>query len=115
VAQGRENLEDEHASRPRTIRTEIRIQKVAMLLCANRSQMVDEVTAAGISHGICHKLLSDDLNMSWVTQHSVPRVLTQDQYDNNMSTCSDLIDSVDKDGTFCNQIITGEKTCCFST
>jgi hypothetical protein len=38
--------------------------------------------------------LSDDLNMSRVTQHSVPRVLMQDQRDDCMSA--------DKDGTFLN-------------
>jgi hypothetical protein len=49
---------------------------------ANRSETVGEITvaaAAGISHGTCHKILSDDLNMYRITQHSVPRVLTQDQ------------------------------------
>jgi hypothetical protein len=55
--------------------------------------MVDEITAAGISHGTCHKILSGDLNMSLVAQHSVPRVLRQDQRDDRMSICGDLIDS----------------------
>jgi hypothetical protein len=73
--------------------------------------MVDEITeaAAGISHGTCHKILSYHLNMSHVTQHSVPYVLTQDQRDSHMSICGDLIDSADKDGRFLNQIITGDK------
>jgi hypothetical protein len=43
--------------------------------------MIDEIAAAaaaaGISHGTCHKILSDDVNMSCVTQHSVPCILTQ--------------------------------------
>jgi hypothetical protein len=57
--------------------------------------MVDEIAAAaaaaGISQGTCHELLSDDLNMSCVTQHSVPHVLMQDQHDNLMSICGDMI------------------------
>jgi hypothetical protein len=82
-AQGRSKLEDdEHTGQPRTVRTELKIQEVATLVCANSSQMVDEIArAAGISHGTCHKILSDNLNMSRVTQHSVPCVLTQDQHD----------------------------------
>jgi predicted transcriptional regulator len=65
-----------------------------MLVHANRSRTVDEIAAeAGISHGTCHKILSDDLNMSHVTKHSVPCVLTEDQRDNRMSICCDLIDS----------------------
>jgi hypothetical protein len=101
------------------VRTELKVQEVAMLVNANHSQTVDEITAAaaaaaaaaaGISHGTCHRILSNDLNMSRVTQHSVPRVLTQDQHDDRMSICGDLIDSVDKDGTFLNRIITGDET-----
>jgi hypothetical protein len=92
IAQGRDSLEDdEHTSRPRTIRTELKIEEVATLVRANRSQTVDEIAAARIIHGSCHKILSDDLNMSCVTQHSVPRVLTQDQHDGRMSICGDLI------------------------
>jgi hypothetical protein len=76
--------------------------------------MVDEITAAaGISHGTCRRSLCDDLNMSRVTQHSVPHVLTQDQHDDRMSICSDLINSANKDGTFLNWIITGDETWCF--
>jgi hypothetical protein len=30
-----------------------------------------------------------------------------------MSVCGDLIDSADKDGTFLNRFITGDKTWCF--
>jgi hypothetical protein len=99
------------------VRNELKIQEVATLVRANSSQTVDETaaaaTAAGISHGTCHKILSDDLNMSRITQHSVPRVLAQDQRDDRMSICGNLIDSANKDGTFLNQIITGDKTWCF--
>jgi hypothetical protein len=94
-AQGRDSLEgDEHTGRPRTVRTELKIQEVATLVCANRFQTVDEIAAAaGISHDTFHKIVSGDLNMTRVAQHSVPRVLTQDQRDDRMSICGDLIDS----------------------
>ncbi|KAJ4446453.1 hypothetical protein ANN_13149 [Periplaneta americana] len=65
--------------RPQTNRTGRKIEEVAMLVRADRFQSVDDLSApAGTSHGTCHKILSDDLNMSLGTQHSVPRVLTQD-------------------------------------
>jgi hypothetical protein len=89
-------------------------QEVAMLVYANRSQMVDEIAvAAGISHGTCHKILSEDLNMSRVTQHSVSHILMQEQSDSRTSICGNLIDSADRDGTFFNWIITGDETLCF--
>jgi hypothetical protein len=53
--QGRESSEDdEHTGQPRTVRTKLKIEEVAMLVCANRSQTVDETApagAAGINHG----------------------------------------------------------------
>jgi hypothetical protein len=103
--------DDEHSGWPRTVRTELKIQEVATLVRANHSQMVDEIAAAaeGISHGTCHKILSDDLNMSCITQHSVPRILTQDQLDDCMSICGDLIDSADQEGKFLNRIISGNE------
>ena len=59
--------------RQQTVRTERRIEEVVMLVRANRSQSVDDLTAAvGVSHGTCHKILADDLKMSRVTQQSVP-------------------------------------------
>jgi histone-lysine N-methyltransferase SETMAR len=51
--------------------------------------------------------------MSHVTQHSVPGILMQDQHDDCMSICHDLIDTADKDGMFLNRIITGDETWCF--
>jgi hypothetical protein len=109
-AQGRESLEDdEHISQPRTVRTELNIQEVGTLARASSSQMVDKIATAGVSH----KILSDDLNMPHITQHSVPHVVTQDKCDDHMSICGDLIDSADKDGTFLNQITTGDETWCF--
>jgi hypothetical protein len=109
-AQGRDSEEDEeHTGRPSTVRTELKIQEVATLVGAVRSQTVGEIESAGISHVTCH-ILSDNPNMSRGTQHIVPRVLTQDRRDDRMSTYGDLIDSVDKDAAFHNQIITGEET-----
>jgi hypothetical protein len=79
--------DDEHTSWPRTITTELKIQEFVMLVHANHSQMLDEVTAAaGISHGTCHKILFDDLNMCCVTQHNNPCILKQDQCDDLMNT-----------------------------
>jgi hypothetical protein len=106
---------DEHIGwLPRMVRTERKI-KVAMLVCANCSQMVDEVEAVapGIKRGTCHRILPDDLNMSHLAQNNIPRILSQDQHDSHMSTCGDLISSVDKDETFLNSVLTGDRTIFF--
>jgi hypothetical protein len=103
-------LDDDEQIGP--LRTELKIQNVATLVRTKRSQTAHEVAAAAaarISHSTCHKILSDDLNMSRVTQHSTPRILTQGQRDDSMNTCSDLIDCDEKDVTFLNRIITGDE------
>lgn len=114
-SQGRDSLEDDQRmGRPPTVRTERKIEEVATVVRANRSQSVDDIAAAvGVSHGTCHKILTEDLNMSRVTQHRVPRILTQDQRDDRMTICGDLISSADQDRTFLNRIITGDETWCF--
>jgi hypothetical protein len=67
---------------------------------ANCSQTVDKFTAAAeatwISHDTCHKIVSEDMNMSRVTQHSVPRVLTQGQLGDGMRISDDLIDNAQR-------------------
>jgi hypothetical protein len=67
----------------------------------------------GLPIELYHRILSDGLNMSHVTQHSVPCILKQDQRDDHRRICSDLIDTADKDGTFLNRIKTGDETWCF--
>ena len=97
--------------RPQTVRLKCKIEEVAMLVRTKRSQSVDDLAAAvGVSHGACYKILADDLNVSCVTQHSVPRILMQDQCDDRMTICGDVIRSVDDDPTFLNQILTGDET-----
>ena len=90
------------------------IEEIAMLVRANRSQSVDDLAAAvGVSHGTCYKILTVDLYMSRITQYSVPRILTQDQRDDRLAICGDMISSSDDDLTFLNRIITGDKRWCF--
>ena len=74
------------ADRPQPVRTERKIEEVAMLVRANRYQSVEDLAAAAaaVESAMVRatKLRTDDLNMSLVTQHSVPHTLTQDQRDN---------------------------------
>ena len=88
-----------HSGQPHTVQTECKIQEVATLVRANDSQSVDDLAAAvvGLSHGTCYKILTDVLNMSRVTQHTVPRILSQDQRDQRMTICGDHISSADDD------------------
>jgi hypothetical protein len=101
--------DDERSGRPKAVRAERKIEEVATLVRANRSQSADAIAAAvRIIHGTCHKILT-----SRVSEHCVPRVLTQDQRDDRMTICGDLISSPDEDETLLNRIFTGDETWCF--
>ena len=85
-------------------------------MCANRSQSVNSFAAAvEVSHDICYKILNDDINMSHVTQHTVPRILSQDQSDDHMIICDDLFSNADDDPTFLNEITGDEHGFSFTT
>ena len=87
-----------------TVRTKRKIEEVATVVRANCSQSVDDIAAAVVmNHGTCHKILTYDLNMSHVTQHRVPCTLSQDQRDDRMAICGDLVSSADQDRKFLNQ------------
>jgi hypothetical protein len=75
-AQGRDSLEDEHTNHPRMVRSEFKIQENEMLMLDSHFQ-VAVAAAVGMSHDTCHRILSDNLNMSCVTQHRVLHVQTQ--------------------------------------
>ena len=61
--------------------------------------------------GTCRKILFDDLNISRITQHSVPHVLTQDQPEDRIF--GDQIIGADEDTMFLNRIITGDESWSF--
>ena len=89
--------------RPQTVRIERIVEDVGTLVRANRSQYLDHLTAAvGVSHGTCYKILTDELNMCPVTQHSVPHIPTQDQRHDRMTICGDLISRADVNLRFAN-------------
>ena len=92
---------------PQTVRTERTTDEVAVLVRANCSQSVGDLAAAiGASHGASYKIPTDDLNMSRLTYHSVPRILMQDQHDDSMKICGIMISNADEDPTFLNGIVT---------
>jgi hypothetical protein len=105
--------EDERSGWPKAVRTECKIEDVATLVRDNRFQSVDDIAkAVGINHGTRHKVLTHDLNISRVSDHCVPRVLTQVQRDNRTTICGDLMSSADEDETSLNWIITEDETWC---
>ena len=75
---------------------------------------VDNLAAAlGVNHSTCYKILTDNLKIARVNQHTVPRILFQDSRDDRMTIWGNVIISVDNDPTFLNRLITGDEAWCF--
>ena len=108
-ARKRQFEDDARTGRQQTFRTERKIQEVATLVSANRSQSVEDLAAAvRVSHGTCYQILTNDLNIFRVIQHTVSRILSHDQRD--VRICGDLISSAVDDPTFYRGIVTGDET-----
>lgn len=63
-----------------------------------------------ISVGSCHEILVEKLGMHRVAAKFVPRLMSEDQKDNRITICQELIDRANDYDMFMRQIITGDET-----
>jgi [histone H3]-lysine36 N-dimethyltransferase SETMAR len=76
---------------------------------SNRRLTVREIAEdCNISVISCHVILVEKLGMHRVAAKFVPR--SQDQKDNRVTICQELLDRTNDDDMFMKQIITGDKT-----
>ena len=62
--------DDEHSGRPVSSSTPEMIETVHKIIHEDRRRTIDEVSMlVGISHGTCHKILTEDLEMRHAEQH----------------------------------------------
>jgi len=78
---GRTSTDDnEHSGRPVSSSTPEMIERVHQIIREDRRHTIDEVSMlVGISHGTCHKILTEDLKMQHVASKFVPTLLSVDQ------------------------------------
>lgn len=77
-AEGRDSLDDDaRTGRSRTVRTKNTILEVQRVLCEDRLQTIDDIAAAtGISHGSCHAILTEDLNVDVLKVFAMTSIFT---------------------------------------
>ena len=77
---GRTSIDDDKRSgRPLSSSTPEMIERVRQIVREDR-RTIDEVSMlVGISHGTCHKILTEDLKMRRVASKFVSRLLSVDQ------------------------------------
>ena len=66
-------------------------ERVRQIIREDRRRTIGEVSMlVGISHGTCHKILTEDLKMRRVASNFVPRLLSVDQKQQRLDVCLDL-------------------------
>ena len=87
------------------------IERVRQIIREDRRHTIDEVSMlVGISHGTCHKILTDDLKKRRLASKFVPRLLSVDQKQQRLDVCLDLKESAANDPIFLSNVITGDET-----
>ena len=109
---GRTSIDDdERSGRPVSSSTPEMIERVRQIIREDRRRTIDEVSMlVGISHGTCHKILTEDLKMRRVASKFVPRLLSVDQKQQRLDVCLDLKENAANDPSFLSNVITGDET-----
>ena len=77
------------------------IDSVRQIIREDRRRTTDEVSMLlGISHGSCHKILTEDLKMRCVASKFLPRLLSVDQKQQRLDFCLDLKENSANDPSF---------------
>jgi len=108
---GRTSIDDdERSGRPVSSSMSEMIERVHQIIRKDR-RTIDEVSMlGGISHGTCHKILTEDLKMQCVVSKFVPRLLSVNQKQQQLDVCLDLKENAANDPCFLSNVITGDET-----
>jgi len=106
---GRTSIDDdERSGRPVSSSTPEMIERVCQIIREDHRRTIDKVSMlVGISHGTCHKILTEDLKMRHVASKFVPSV---DQKQQRLDVCLDLKENAANDPSFLSNVITGDET-----
>jgi histone-lysine N-methyltransferase SETMAR len=91
-------------------KTDANVAKVHEDIRSNCHLTVREVAEeVSISKTVCHESLTENLGMHRIAAKFVPRLLTDDQKQNQVDLSKELLDRAN-DGNFLKNIITGDET-----
>ena len=115
-SEGNEQVEDEPRSgAPKNARKEENIQEVEKLVlkdCQSSVRMISE--AVGISVGTVDTILTNDLKLHKVCAKFVPKILSRDQRQIRVECCTDILQMIEADFKFLNNIVTCDESWVFT-
>ena len=113
--EGREDVEDdERSGRPCTSKTDENVQKVEEIVRNDRRlsiRMIAEMVH--IDKETVRQILHDNLNMTKVCAKVVPRLLTPDQKENRKRICAEILEQIEANPNFLENVITCDETWIF--
>lgn len=112
---GRENVEDDHRSgRPTSSRIDKNVSRVNELLNSDRRMSVRMIAETlNIAKTTVHDIVTINLQMRKVCAKLVPKLLTADQKMNRVTIARELLERVQDNPDFLNNVITGDETWAF--
>ncbi|UYV61788.1 hypothetical protein LAZ67_1006550 [Cordylochernes scorpioides] len=75
-----------------------------------RISIKDLSSETGLSVGLCHQIVTKDLDMIRTSSKFVPRILTEEQNEVRMDVCKNMVERTRTDPEWMQKIITGEKS-----
>ena len=84
---------------------------VRQIIREDRRRTIHEISMLlGISHGTCHKILTEDLKLRRVASKFVHRLLSVDQKQQRLDVCLDLKENAANHPSFLSNVMTGDET-----
>lgn len=113
--EGREDIEDDpRPGRPRTSKTDDNIEKIGEIVRNDRRRSIRAIAEiANIDKETVRQILHDNLDMKKVCAKVVPKLLTPEQKEIRMSICADVLENIENDPNFLENVITCDETWIF--
>ncbi|VVC43979.1 Hypothetical protein CINCED_3A025691 [Cinara cedri] len=112
---GEMSIDDQaRTGRPSTARTNENVEKIHKIILEDRRQTIEEVVdRSGVTWSSVQRILSEDLGMRRVASKFVPRLLTEQQKQGRVESCSSLKEEFQNDPNFFYEVITGDDSWCY--
>jgi len=109
---GRTSIDDdERSGQPVSSSMPEMTERVRQIICEDHRHTTDEVSMlVEISHGTCHKILTEDLKMRCVTSKFMPRLPSVDQKQQQLDVCLDLKENAANYPSFLSNVTKGDET-----
>lgn len=113
--EGRELVEDDQrAGRPLTSRTDDNVLKIKQLLNSDRRLGIKLISdEMNLSYGTVQRIITEDLSMRKVCAKMVPKVLSDEQKELRVEISQEILDCLEEDEHFLDNVITGDETWVF--